>query len=257
MTRNSDARDVIETVVKRASFLDRLAAGPTTKRDLRDDLDVSRSTVYKAVRELEDAGIVEQTEGGCRLTLFGRLLVEQYQRFAETVGDVERHRSLLGVLPPDCPVITDVLVGAEFVLGERHAPNLPVGRIEDLVRRADRVAAMTPVVIPQYVDLYHEQVVDRDTTADVVLEAPVVEYLRSDHGERFAEAVETGRLAVWETDETLPFGLVYSRDELAVMVYTDSGELSGVIVNDTDAALDWGREVFHRYRARADQLATA
>lgn len=256
MTHKPDVDDIIETVVKRAAFLDRLAAGPITKRDLRDELEVSRSTVYKAVRELEDAGIVEQTGDRCRLTLYGRLLVEQYHLFAETVGDVERHEPLLGALPPDCPMITDVLVGAEYVLAERHAPNRPIGRVEELVRRADSVAAMTPVVIPQYIDLYYEQVVEHGTTADIVLESPVVEHLRSDHGDKFAEAIETGRLAVWETGEALPFGLVVSVDEVLVVVYTEGGELAGLIVNDTDAALDWGREVFHRFRARADHLAS-
>lgn len=256
MTQESDVQDVIETVVKRAAFLDRLAAGPTAKRDLRDDLDVSRSTVYKAIRELEDAGIAEQTEEGCRLTLFGRLVVEQYWTFAEAVDDIEPHASLLGVLPPDCPMITGVLVGAEIILTEQHAPYRPVGRIEDVVRNADSVTAMTPVVVPQYVDLFREQIVERDTTAELVLESPVVEYLRSDHGERFAETLETGRLAVWETSETIPFGIVASLDEIAVLVYTENGELAGILVNDTDAALDWGREMFGRFRARTDRLVS-
>lgn len=254
---NADARDAIETVVKRAAFLDRLASGPTGKRDLRDDLGVSRSTVYKAMRELEEANLAEETDKGCRLTLYGRLLVEEYGAFAQTVGDVSQYERLLSVLPPESPVTTGALVGADRVSAERHAPNRPVGRIEQVVRNTDRVVGFSPVVLAQYVDLFHDQVVSGGLTAELVLERPVVEYMQEDHGELFAEALDTGRLTVWVTDESLPFGLVVGEgapDEVVVIAYDRGGELRGVIVNDTAAALDWSDEVFRAYRSRAEQF---
>lgn len=254
---NDDVRDVIEIVVKRASFLDRLASGPTDKRDLRDDLDVSRSTVYKAMRELEDAKLAEEADEGCRLTLFGRLLVEEYGAFGQTVADVRGCESLLSVLPPDAPVTTAALVGADRVVAERHAPNRPVGRIERVVRNADRVVGFSPVVLAQYVNLFHEQVVSEGLVAELVLERPVVEYMWEDHNDLFAEALDTGRLSVWVTDESLPFGLLIGEgdsDEVVVIAYDRGGELRGVIANDTVAALDWSDEVFRAYRSRAEQV---
>lgn len=254
---NADVTDVVETVVKRAAFLDRLTSGPTGKRDLRDDLDVSRSTVYKAMRELEDADLAVETDEGCRLTLFGRLLVEEYVAFIETVTAVERYESLLSVLPPDAPVTTGALVGADRVTAERHAPNRPVGRIEQVVQNADRVFGFSPVVLAQYVDLFHEQVVSEGLDVELVLERPVVEYMQEDHGDLFAEALDTDRLSVWVTDESLPFGLVVGEgdsNEIVVIAYDRGGELRGVIANDTAAALDWSDEVFRAYRSRAEQL---
>ncbi|UPW00290.1 DUF1724 domain-containing protein [Halorussus gelatinilyticus] len=249
---DSDLRDRISTVVKRAAFLGRLAEGPTSKRDLRDELGVSRSTVYKAVRELEDRGLVTETDEGVALTLVGRLLREECRTFEERVAAVLDGESLLSALPADVPVTTDLLVGAETVRGERHAPTGPVEHIDDFVRRTDRVVGFTPVVLPQYVDIFHEEVVGGDLTADLVLESPVVEYLRENHAERLSESLATGRLAVRRTDETLPFGLVVAEDEgLVLIVYDESGDLRGVLLNDTEAALDWGREMFRTYWERA------
>ena len=249
---DSDAPEVIRTVVKRADLLDRLAGGPVSKRDLRDDLGVSRSTVYKAVRELESANLVEDTDAGPRLTLAGRLLADRYRSFAGAVADVVGHGPILDAIPNDAPLTTAVLDGGNHVLAERHAPNQPITHIETLVRDVDHVVALSPVVLPQYVDLFHEQVVTGEVTAELVLESSVVEYLRSDHAERVAEATATGRLALWETDATLPYGLVVGEDDgLALIVYEESGELRGLFCNDTTTARDWGRDVFEQFRADA------
>lgn len=251
---DSGPRDVIPTVVKRAALLDRLADGPASKRDLRDELDISRSTVYKAVRELEDEGLVTETDDGVGLTLVGRLLAEEYRAFEERVTAVHDRESLLAVLPADAPVTADLLTGADAVLAERHAPARPVTSLEELVRSADRVVGLAPVILPQYVDLFYEELVERGLTADLVLEDPVVEFLREDHGDRLAEALETGRLSVRQTDETLPFGLIVAEDEgLVLVVYDESGELRGVLLNDTEAALDWGESVFQNYWEQTDE----
>lgn len=258
----SDVRETVDVLVKRAELLDRLREGPTNKRDLRDDLDVSRSTVYKAVRELEEQDVVEQTDEGCRLTLLGRLLVEEYGEFTELVGHLTRHESLLSVLPPDAPVTPNVLVGAERVVTERHAPTRPAERLEREVRSADSVVGLSPVVVPRYVELFHEEIVSNDLSADLVMERPVVDYVRTDHADQFEEALGTGRLRVRRTDETLPFGLVVTErpadpDSAIVIVYDGAGELRGVIVNDAPTAVEWGRDVFRRYYRRAEELESA
>ena len=261
---DSDDSETIRTIGKRWTLLDRLAAGPTSKRDLRDDLKVSRSTVYKAVRELESAGLVEETDAGPRLTLVGRLLTERYRSFVELVDDVRRYEPLLSVLPPNAPVTTDALQGADLVLTERHAPNLPVSRIEELVRGVDRAWALAPVALPRYVDLFYEEILS-GMTAEVVLERPVVEYLQTDFSDQFSEAAATGRFSVRGTDETLPFGLILidrdgeadgvgGADAVGLIVYSQGGELRGVAVNDTPTALEWGRDTYERYAATAERI---
>ena len=249
---DSDFRDVISTVVKRRPFLDRLADAPTAKRDLRDELDVSRSTVYKAVRELEEQGLVTETDEGVRLTLVGRLLADEYRTFETHAAGIHDCAELLSVLPADAPVTTDLVLGAETVLAERHAPTRPVEYIGDLVRDSDHVIGATPVVLSQFVDIFYDEIVAGDLTADLVLETPVVEYLQDDHADRLAEALETGRLSIRRTDESLPFGLVASESEgLVLIVYDENGELRGVMLNDTPAAVDWGESTFRAFQERA------
>lgn len=252
----ADPRDAIRTLLQRSDLLGRLADGPATKRDLRDDLEVSRSTIYKAVRELEGRGLVEQDEGSVRLTLSGRLLVSRYREFEASVSAVQRQQSLLAALPADAPLSPALLDGADSVLAEPVAPDRPLNYLEDVIREADQVVGFAPVALQRYVELFHQQLAGGGLTADVVFERAVLDRIRDDYGDRLREGLETDRYTFRATDADLPFGLVVAEEtrQVAVAVYGENGDAKGVIANDTPAALDWGLDVFERYREEAAKI---
>lgn len=249
---------LISTAVKRAGFLTALeSSGPIPKHHLMDELDVSRSTVYKAVRELREHELVERTDDGLVLTLAGRLLESEYGTFRSIATDIDRTRPLLSVLPTSSRVSSALIEDATAIHAERHAPNHPLRYFNELVEMADSVCGISPVALPQYVELFHEHAMKGSVTAELVLERPVVEYLVTDYGEQLGEALATDNLSIWEMDATLPFGLIVvegERDAVSVVVYDDRGELRGLITNDTAAAMTWGKETFGSYREEATRM---
>ncbi len=255
MTDESDLPEaLIAIVIKRAGLLSLLSSGAIPKHHLGDELGVSRSTVYKAVRELHEHELVERTDDGLALTLTGRILEAEYATFRTTVEDVCETRQLLSILPSDSKISTALTDGATTVLAERHAPNYPIRSFEEMVENADVVRGISPVALPQYVQLFHDRAIDGTMTAELVLERPVVEHLVTDYGEELNEALASDQLSVWEMDETLPFGLIVvegTHDGVGVVVYDDRGELRGIITNETPASMEWGMDVFESYRERA------
>jgi predicted transcriptional regulator len=146
---------------------------------------------------------------------------------------------------------------ATVALAERHAPNHPIQYVEEIVSEADVARGFSPVALPQYVELFHKQAVRGNMSAELVLEHPVVRHLVTDYGDRLQEALQSGGLSVWETTDTLPFGLIAVEGELdgvCVVVYDDRGELRGLITNRAPEAVAWGREIFESYRDGADYI---
>lgn len=245
---------LISTVVKRAGFLAALSSGPIPKHHLGDELGVSRSTVYKAVRELHEYDLVERTDDGLALTLVGRILASEYESFRATAEDVRRTRQLLSTLPSEAELSTALLDDARTVLAERHAPNYPIRSFREMVDSADAVRGISPVALPQYVELFHDRVIDGEMTAELVLERPVVEFLVTDYGAQLTEALNSDQLSIWEMDATFPYGLIVvegAHDGVSVVVYDERGELRGIIANDTPVSVEWGKDVFESYRERA------
>lgn len=87
MATHNPILDVIEVLLRRHAVVERLSVQPTAKRDLVDGLDVSRSTVDRAIRETESVGLVERRDGGVSLTLCGRLAVAEFERFGTRLGE--------------------------------------------------------------------------------------------------------------------------------------------------------------------------
>ncbi len=257
MSENASVGGLISTVTKRAEFLSVLSSEPTPKRDLQDELGVSRSTVYKAVRELREHDLVERTDDGLSLTLAGQMLEAEYTSFRGRVEDVQRTRQLLSILPTDCEIPSTLLDDADVILAERHAPNHPIQYFKRIVSNSDSVRGLSPVALPQYIELFHERSVSNGMPVKLVLEQPVIEYLVTDYSDELREALNAGGLSVWETEATLPFGLVVgegTQDEVGVVVYDARGELRGLIANRTSKAVEWGRDTFESYRNDATHV---
>ena len=78
------ASNIIGVLSHRIEFIDCLLDGPKTKPEFVEELDISRSTANRAVRELESVGFLEYQDTGYRLILCGRLAAQEYQAFKDS-----------------------------------------------------------------------------------------------------------------------------------------------------------------------------
>ena len=78
---HGDIETVADLLRKRTALLESLADTPKDQRTLRDELGVSRSTVYKSLQELAEADIVIQRNGRYELTGFGRFAWQRHDEY--------------------------------------------------------------------------------------------------------------------------------------------------------------------------------
>jgi predicted transcriptional regulator len=254
-----DPTEILAVVARRGDVLRAMSADGTWKSDLDDELDVSRSTIDRSVRELEAMGLVERTEDGYRQTLAGRIAQREYGRFRNRMEGVLSAREVLSVLPSDAEVDATVLEGAEVVLADRHAPLRPVRSQVALLDAATHVRAAVSALLPQQVEAYHEAVVERGVSAEVVLPEPAMAQVVGEHAASFAEMLRTGRLHLRRTDEDLPYSVtLVDRDAgpaVGVLVFSDDG-IRGFLGNERPAAVEWARERLAERWAAATPVVT-
>jgi predicted transcriptional regulator len=249
MTR-SDPTEILAVVARRGSVLRAVDAEGVPKRDLVDELSVSRSTIDRAVRELEAVGFIERTDAGYCQTLAGRLALAEYDQFASRMDGLVSSVDILSLLPADVPCDTCIFEDATVVVPERHSPLVPVEQLGGLVERANHVHAIAPAVLPQQVEVYHRNFVERDLTARLVVTDVVGDRLVSAYGTELSESLDTGQLTIRRSDESIPYSLVVAETddgpEMGLLVYTDSG-VRGFIGNDAPEAVEWARDLVDRY----------
>jgi len=245
-------------VVARSEVLAAAADEPLHKPALVDRLPVSRSTVDRAVRELEAAGLVERTGDGVAATLAGRLAVDGFRRTRDRLAAVEDARDLLTGLPPDLDADPVIFEDAEVLRAEEPAPHRPQERLRESVRAAERYRGISDAVGDRlFVEEVESLVVEEGLTVEFILSEAVASYVADEYSDIARTVFDRGDVSLSVVpDVPCGFRLVDlpDRAEVHIQVREDDTIPSGVIINDRPEAVGWGEAFFERHRQRAREL---
>lgn len=248
----------VDLLDRRRQLLELLVETPHEKPAITDAIDRSRSTVDRAIRELTGAGLVERSDEGYVATVAGRLAVEQYRALVQGLDAIAAAQPLLEELPDGTALPMDLLLGAEVRLAQPPEPDRAYEPLFELLASARRYCALSASVGNADTGVaLRDQVHPAGNSAAVVVDDDVATYLWREYADLVETMIVEGGLLAY-AHPSVPYGLGigYAPEGVTVigLVYGDSGELVGVVVNDTPAAVDWAERTFCRYRAAATPL---
>lgn len=253
----TDPDALLQKVASRADVLECLYNGVSDSRVIEERIGVSRMTIYRALQELREFGLVAG-ENPPRLTLVGKLAYEQYKQVDQGLSNLIEVTPLLGHLSPDVELGPRVLNEAEVCLPQGGAPHDPVLRLEKLVQEAEskELKGFSPVVLPAYVRFFHKQIVERGFEAEFVVAFRPIEYLLVHHMREMTEVMETGRCTFYKLSGVkIPYGVVTVVGEgIWIGIYDSDEMLRGAIINKSPAAIRWGLEQYDHFQEQAELL---
>lgn len=246
----------VEALARRADLLRAVRERPRPKPALADELSVSRSTVDRAVRDLEAEGFVERSDG-VTLTLQGRLALDSYETFAAQLQDLTAAETALQSLPDDARVDRALFRGATVVEASPVAPQRATEAYRSLVADATQVRGYASALLDGNVETFRDRIVEHGVDVELVLDPAVLEALVGNHGSAVADARDTGRLTMLEAANELSYSLMLvdtaEETHATALFYDDTGH-TGLVRNDTPEAIAWAEGVYEDLRATADPL---
>lgn len=251
-----DTERLIE-LVRRAPVLDALReADAMDRRELEQHLGVSKSTVHRFTRSLEESGLIERSGGEFVLTPLGEVSAREVAAFGSAIETAWELEPILGAASAhgvdiDVETFADVTV----TTAAPGNPYRPVNRFMSLLSETETLYGLDPASInPLHLDDIYERIVDGMET-DAVFPSAVVEELLTSNPDRAERAFESGNLTLRIHDD-LPFGLTLCDDRIGVGVYDDeTGLLRTYADTDASAAREWAEDVYADYRAEATELS--
>lgn len=245
-----------ETVRKRADVLESLRRDPGGKRALVDRLDVSRSTVDRAVESLRETGLIRRPDGQYRVTPLGRLLSDRHREYSEATDALAAAAPLLEAVPLGASVDRSLLETGTIRVADPHAPENAITAAVEKLRSAERLRVFSPVVKSNYLGLVHEEVAGRGLETELVLGRGASESLAAlaDVTDTVEGLLEAPSVSLYTTDAEVPYMLYLmtgDTDTVGVTVH-DEGAIVGSVTSTDPAAVEWGRDRFEDVKTGAD-----
>jgi len=228
--------DIFHIFYKRYDIIKCICDDQLDKRTVEARLDVSRPTVDRAYRELEDIGILTSTGTSYELTSFGVLCCAEFHRVEATLRTLAETKDLLSYLPKDTAIDMRLLRGADIHYAQDHAPQEPLMEVVDVAVDASEINGYSSTITPHYVDAFHALIVEDGTPATLVFTEDVVETGYTNYTEKFGDIVAADHTTVYATELVYTYGAAIGDEAVAVPVGDELDRLQAVIVNDSDDA---------------------
>lgn len=234
-----------------------LREAPREKREIVADLDVPRSTLGRATRELEAAGLVAYDDGAYALTSVGERLLGEYDAFRRRTDVAVALEPFLRWVPGDeLDVDLRHLADADLWTPEPNDPWAMVNRHVRALETAGHVRGVLPLVGLHAFETVHERITGDDLTVRFVVEPGVAETMRTDGSYaplfRTVQEVDPDAFSVYEGE--LPFFLGVFDDELVQVGVDEEKEPRALLETDRDEVREWADARIATYERQATPI---
>lgn len=256
MATRDTAFETVGVLQDRIGFVEPLSERPMEKRELVKKLDVSRSTVDRATRELENAGLVNYSDGCFELTSLGQTATAE---FADVVDSIQLRQWLEPFLKwvPDSEF--DAEIGwfreAELLVPEPGDPYSMINRHVEAMKDLEDGWFLLPFTGLHAAEAGHESIVEGGGSAELVVGPSVAETFQSnpEYVSVLEEAAATGRMTIFASDKKAPFALNKINDRLQI-ISSEGDEPRALIETENDHVIEWAERVYKGYKQGSEQI---
>lgn len=248
--------DCLDSVLaERHSYLRALIEQPRAKCDLEDELDGSRSTLDRALRDLADADLATYEDGVWKPTLLGRCSYKTREGYLHHIESLSKAGPLVNDLSSGSPVNCAFVIEADVYETDPSMPDAIMQTLLDSVEGGQEVSVVTPAVITGFAEDFYERV-NRggNYSLELLIPPDVFERTRTAFPSLTDKLLNDENVSLYTISIQFRFGLwIVDSAEAGIIIFTDQG-VRGILVNDTTEALDWATDQYERMKQDADPV---
>lgn len=238
--------------VRRSDLLAALQSSPASPSELEQSLDISRSTIHRALKTLEELHLVEKTSGQYELTGVGTFVAAETNGYRERVDAAMSLEPFLNLVEiDDIPV--EHFADAEVTRPKPRQPHYSVRRIIDLIERSAHLRIFSTIISPFYVDVAHREMLD-GMEIQAIFDEGIIDIVLGEYEQEAYEAFETGCFDV-HMHANLPFELFLFDDRIGMAAHDENGIARVFVETQSDEAIDWATDLYERYLEQSTALS--
>lgn len=240
-----DVEFVVSSSV-RSDVLEAVGDGATTTAALLDGIDASTSAIYGAVGDLQDRGLLTETDEGLVATGSGQVLADvvehrrQCGSVLDSLGDYfETHDA--SPLPSRFRLRIGALAGGTVVRATETEPQRAVDEVSERIAAAGTARVVSPI----YVESYEEAMPD-SPGSKLLLDGEVVRaFVESGRAQPDEEPYDDSEVRIGSVDVAL--GVTDDALLLSLPRLDGGYDARSEVVVESDRARRWGNRLFEHY----------
>lgn len=232
-------------------LLQLLSTQSLSRRQFRDRLSVSRSTITRALAALEERDLVAHDGKTYHLTPSGQIVAETIADAVDTLQATDELSTFLEWFPySEYDVDLDDLRTADITVATDVNPYAPSRKHAEVMREAATARLLLPSIDRQLVESIGDLVVDGALSLELTI-PPQMEGTVSTG--KFATLlrgqIEAGGTTVFVSDAAPPFYVgLFDDDGVQVGVEDDDGYPRALLETSSDSVREWAERIYHQYR---------
>lgn len=237
----------------RVAVFEALYDAPRSRDELRDEIDASRVTIARILRELEERDWIEQTSQEYAVTPSGRWLCAEFTDLIDEVKAEHRLREVLRWFPSDL-LTFDVrcLRNAEIILLDGSDSMALTRRIIEFHRSGDRVRGIARESAPIFIENQWELTVQGDTRVELVITPDIVDSIENHSPTaRYFRDMLDDENARYFVHEDIPISVGIVNGSVGINLADEQGLLKGGLKTDDETVYEWAVGLFETYREKA------
>lgn len=258
MTTYAERIEEVEFLARseiRVRVLNRVAAvGTATRRELRDDLDASRTTVKRNLDALVERGWLRNTGRKYTITPCGEYIATEFGELVEAIRIVRELEPFMEwVEANDFAFDLGELVDAEIVVANGGDPYAPVNKHVETLQTADEVRALLPSVGHEAMKVSVERIREADPEYEMVVEPDCAETLQTDpqYAPLLDVAITAGAVELFLYEGEFPYYLGILDSTVQIGAEDDDGIPRALLETESDTVREWAERTFTEYRSEA------
>lgn len=240
----------------RVEILERLAETACEPPELRAEIGASRTTVSRALNEFESRGWIEHHGNGYETTTLGQIVVEEFSPLLESMERVAVLEEVVKWLPTEQMSLNLYELGdGDLVSPSQKNLSSHIEAGMEAVRNADHVRVLGNAVIPIYIKVIRDCVVEGGLIAKQVYGRKAMEMM-VDHEHmsgQIKEIIDSGA-PVYRFAGVIPYNLLILDDSVLFFLCDETSLPESLLVTENDTVVTWAESTFQSYRTDAELL---
>jgi predicted transcriptional regulator len=240
----------------RVAVFESVVEAPRSHNELREEIDASRVTIARILRELEARDWIEHTGQTYRVTPLGDWVCDEFTRLLDELAAEHRLREVVEWLPTDLlPFDIRCLRDAEIIIQEESDTTALIRRIVDFHRSGERVRGVARGAAPVFIENHWELSVQGNTRVELVLTPEALDAILNHptSAQQFQEMLMAEN-ADYSVYDDIPISVGIVDGFVGINLTDEQGVLKGGLVSENETVYEWAVDLFETCRGKTRPL---